>query len=55
MAAASLQPAEVAEAAPAVGALMTRMERNRRRRLVAYGFDSRMAHPLSDLHTPNLM
>lgn len=55
MAAASLQPAEVAEAASQVSTLMARMERNRRRRLAACGFDARTARHLSDLHTPNLM
>jgi hypothetical protein len=55
MAAASLAPAEVAEAAGQVRALMARMERNRLRRLAACGFDARTARHLSDLHTPNLM
>jgi hypothetical protein len=55
MAAASLAPAEVAEAASEVRALMARMERNRLRRLAACGFSSATARHLSDLHTPNLM
>ena len=55
MAAASLQPAEIAEAAGEVRALMARMERNRLRRLAACGFSDVTARHLSDLHTPNLM
>jgi TusA-related sulfurtransferase len=55
MAAPSLAPAELAEAAGEVRGLMARMERNRLRRLAACGFDARTARHLSDLHTPNLM
>jgi TusA-related sulfurtransferase len=55
MASASLQPAELAEAAGEVRALMARMERNRLRRLAACGFSPATARHLSDLHTPNLM
>jgi len=55
MAAASLQPAELGEAATAVRALMARMQRNRLRRLAACGFEPGTARHLSDLHTPNLM
>ncbi|HWI71769.1 MAG TPA: hypothetical protein VNT55_07425, partial [Baekduia sp.] len=55
MAAGSLQPAELAEGAAAVGDLMQIMEDNRIRRLQAAGFDAATARHLSDLHTPNLM
>lgn len=55
MAAPSLAPAELSEAAAAVRGLMATMDRNRRRRLQASGFSAAMAHHLSDLHTPNLM
>lgn len=55
MAAPSLQPAELAEAASGVRALIARMEQNRLRRLAACGFDAGTARHLSDLHTPNLM
>jgi TusA-related sulfurtransferase len=55
MSAPSLQPAELAEAAAEVRALMLRMNENRRRRLRAAGFDARTAEHLSELHTPNLM
>lgn len=55
MAALSLQPAEVAEAAADVRALLATMERNRLRRLRACGFNATTAQHLSDLHTPNLM
>jgi len=55
MAAPSLGPAELAEAAAHVRDLMARMERNRIRRLRACGFDAATARHLSDLHTPNLM
>ena len=55
MTAASMQPAELAEAAGGVRDLMATMERNRLRRLVACGFDEATARHLSDLHTPNLM
>ena len=55
MAARSLQPAELSDAAADVRALMQTMERNRLRRLQACGFDAATARHLSDLHTPNLM
>jgi TusA-related sulfurtransferase len=55
MAAPSLQPAELAEAAADVRDLMATMESNRLRRLRACGFSAAMAQHLSDLHTPNLM
>jgi hypothetical protein len=55
MSAASMQPAELAEAAGDVRALLVQMDRNRRRRLRAAGFDARTAEHLSELHTPNLM
>lgn len=55
MAAGSLQPAELADGAAAVRALLRTMERNRIRRLRSAGFDVREAHYVSDLHTPNLM
>jgi hypothetical protein len=35
--------------------LLVQMDRNRRRRLRAAGFDARTAEHLSELHTPNLM
>lgn len=55
MAADSLQPAELSEAATAVQGLLGTMERNRIRRLTAAGFNETEARHLSDLHTPNLM
>jgi hypothetical protein len=55
MAARSLQPAELSEAARAVRELMRAMERNRIRRLAACGFDAATARHISELHTPNLM
>lgn len=55
MAARSLQPADLSDAATEVRALMQTMERNRLRRLQACGFDTATARHLSDLHTPNLM
>jgi len=55
MSARSLQPADIGVAGRAVRDLMSRMRRNRIRRLGAAGFDSRTARELSDLHTPNLM
>lgn len=55
LAANSLQPAELGDAAHQVRALTTTMERNRIRRLVACGFDPATARHISDLHTPNLM
>lgn len=55
MSAASLQPAELAEAAAEVRALVPRMDENPRRRLRTAGFDARTAEHLSELRTPNLM
>ena len=55
MAARSLQPADLSDAAANVRALMQTMERNRLRRLQACGFSTATVHHLSDLHTPNLM
>jgi hypothetical protein len=55
MAARSLVPAELSEAAQDVRALTQTMERNRLRRLQACGFNRPTARHLSDLHTPNLM
>jgi hypothetical protein len=55
MAARSLQPAELGEAAVEVRTLTETMERNRVRRLMACGFDAGSARHISDLHTPNLM
>jgi hypothetical protein len=55
MAAQSLQPADLSDAAADVRGLMQTMERNRLRRLQACGFDAATARHLSDLHTPNLM
>lgn len=55
MAAHSLQPADLSDAAADVRGLMQTMERNRLRRLQACGFDAATARHLSDLHTPNLM
>ena len=55
MAAASLQPAELAEAAADIRTLTETMESNRVRRLRACGFSATTAQHLSDLHTPNLM
>ncbi|MEA2179046.1 MAG: hypothetical protein QOG77_2343 [Solirubrobacteraceae bacterium] len=55
MAAGSLQPAELGEAAAQVRDLTRTMERNRIRRLVSCGFDAATARHISDLHTPNLM
>lgn len=55
MAAESLQPAELSEAASSVRTLVTTMGRNQRRRLAACGFDAATSRHLSDLHTPNLM
>ena len=55
MAARSIQPADLSDAAADVHALMQTMERNRLRRLQACGFDAATARHLSDLHTPNLM
>ena len=55
MAAQSLQPADLSDAAADVRSLMQTMERNRLRRLQSCGFDRATARHLSDLHTPNLM
>lgn len=55
LAANSLQPAELSEAAKAVDALLVTMDRNRTRRLMASGFDEATARYLSEMHTPNLM
>jgi TusA-related sulfurtransferase len=55
MAARSLAPTDLSEAAQDVRALTRTMERNRLRRLQACGFSSATARHLSDLHTPNLM
>jgi hypothetical protein len=55
MAARSVQPADLSDAAADVSALMQTMERNRLRRLHACGFSTATARHLSDLHTPNLM
>ena len=55
MAARSLQPADLSDAAADVRTLMRTMERNRLRRLGACGFSAATARHLSDLHTPNLM
>ena len=55
MAARSIQPADLSDAAADVRALMQTMERNRLRRLQACGFTTTTARHLSDLHTPNLM
>ena len=55
MAARSIQPADLSDAAADVRALMQTMERNRLRRLEACGFSTATARHLSDLHTPNLM
>jgi TusA-related sulfurtransferase len=55
MSAGSMQPAEIGEAARSVRPLITAMERNRIRRLLACGFDEPTARHISDLHTPNLM
>jgi hypothetical protein len=55
MAARSLQPAGLSDAAADIRGLMRTMERNRLRRLQACGFTDTTARHLSDLHTPNLM
>jgi hypothetical protein len=55
MAARSIQPADLSDAAADVRALTQTMERNRLRRLQACGFSNATARHLSDLHTPNLM
>jgi len=55
MAAGSMNPKDLSEAAGAVASLTKQMEENRIRRLKAAGFDAPTARHLSDLHTPNLM
>jgi hypothetical protein len=55
MAAGSLQPAQLGEAARAVRDLQGRMTANRVDRLRAAGLGERTARYVSDLHTPNLM
>lgn len=55
MAAGSLRPGDLSDAAAEVRGLLRRMEENRVRRLRAAGFDHKAARYLSDLHTPNLM
>ncbi|HTX08918.1 MAG TPA: hypothetical protein VME22_09920 [Solirubrobacteraceae bacterium] len=55
MASRSLVPAELSEAAADVRSLMSTMQRNRVRRLIACGFGKPTARYLSDLHSPNLM
>ena len=55
MAARSIQPSDLSDAAADVRALMQTMERNRLRRLQACGLSAATARHLSDLHTPNLM
>jgi hypothetical protein len=55
MAARSLQPSDIVDAAAAVQRLLSTMAHNRVRRLRAAGFDEATAHHLSELHTSNLM
>ncbi len=55
MSARSHQPADIGDAGRAVRRLMTRMHRNRVRRLAAAGFDLATARHLSGLHMPNSM
>ncbi|MGH2887631.1 MAG: ferritin-like domain-containing protein, partial [Solirubrobacteraceae bacterium] len=55
MAARSIRPSDLSDAAADVRTLMRTMERNRLRRLQACGFNAATARHLSDLHTPNLM
>ncbi len=55
MAAASMQPAELSEAAASVRVLMQSAGTNRISRLQRAGFDETTSRHLSDLHTPNLM
>ena len=55
MAAGSLQPAQLGEAARAVRDLLGRTAANRVARLREAGLGERTARYLSDLHTPNLM
>ncbi len=55
MAARSLQPAQLSEAASAVRDLAARLAANRVQRLLLAGLDEATANHVSDLHTPNLM
>ena len=55
MAAASMQPADLSDAAASVRSLMRNAAVNRVSRLQEAGFDEQTARHLSDLHTPNLM
>jgi hypothetical protein len=55
MSARSAQPSDLGDAGRAMRDLMTRMHRNRVRRLRAAGFGEEIARDLSELHTPNLM
>jgi hypothetical protein len=55
MAAGSLAPPSLSEAAAAVRSLMKATAANRIARLEEAGFDAATARYLSDLHTPNLM
>jgi TusA-related sulfurtransferase len=55
MAARTLQPAQLSEAAADVRALLARTAENRVARLLEAGFDEPTARHVSDLHTPNLM
>jgi len=55
MATASMQPADISEAAASVRSLMRSGAVNRVSRLQEAGFDEPTARHLSDLHTPNLM
>jgi TusA-related sulfurtransferase len=55
MAAASMQPADISDAAASVRGLMRSAAVNRVSRLQEAGFDEQASRRLSDLHTPNLM
>lgn len=55
MAAASMQPADLSEAASSVRGLMRSAAVNRVSRLQEAGLDEQTARYVSDLHTPNLM
>jgi hypothetical protein len=55
MAARSLQPAQLSDAAGAVRDLAARLAANRVQRLLLAGLDEATARHVSDLHTPNLM
>jgi TusA-related sulfurtransferase len=55
MAAQTLQPAQLSEAAADVRGLLARTAENRVTRLLEAGFDEPSARHISDLHTPNLM